>query len=258
MKIKFGLFLSFLLLLNSCRENQNVEPDAKIHNIGEMRNVMWKGELGGIVALDSLPKKALYGLGPKEGLRGELLIWEGSTYISRIKGENDIEIVENSKVRAPFFVYTNVKEWTTVDLPDSIKNLKDLEHYLDSENENLEEAFVFILSGKAQKATFHIQNLPEGSKVSSPQEAHAGQVDFELENTEVDLLGFFSRKHQGIFTHHDSYLHIHLLTKDRSKMGHLDKLIFSAKDFQLFLPSRISKTLKKEIGQNFNFKLIRI
>ena len=239
------LFLSSSLFLISCQEKHQVETDATVHNIGKMRNVMWKGELGGKVALDSLPQEGLYGLGPEEGLRGELFIWNGNTYISRIKGENEIEIEESAKVKAPFFVYANVKDWEVLNLPDSIKNLKDMEQFLDTENADLDEPFVFKLSGKAKSAHFHIQNLPEGSKVSSPKEAHAGQVDFELENTEVDLLGFFSRKHQGIFTHHDSYLHIHLLTKDRSKMGHLDKLIFSAKDFQLFLPSRIRKTLQK-------------
>ena len=60
--------------------------------------------------------------------------------------------------------------------------------------------------------------------MNSPQEAHQGQVNYELNDEDVAILGFFSTAHQGIFTHHDSYVHMHLITKDASKMGHLDEL----------------------------------
>jgi len=60
--------------------------------------------------------------------------------------------------------------------------------------------------------------------VSSPAEAHQGQTNYYLNNEEVEIVGFFSTEHQGVFTHHDSFLHMHLITKDKSLMGHLDEL----------------------------------
>ena len=82
----------------------------------------------------------------------------------------------------------------------------------------------------------HVQNLPEGTKVSSPEEAHQGQTNFTLKNEQVEIVGFFSTEHQGIFTHHDSYLHMHLLTTDESKMGHLDQV--ESTEMKLYLPRR--------------------
>lgn len=85
-------------------------------------------------------------------------------------------------------------------------------------------------------ATIHIQNLPEGTKVSSPQEAHQGQTNYELFNENVEIVGFFSTQHKGVFTHHDSYVHMHLITKDESKMGHVDEL--EIRKLKLYLPKK--------------------
>ena len=70
--------------------------------------------------------------------------------------------------------------------------------------------------------------------MSSPKEAHQGQVDYKLNEEHVDIVGFFSTQHKGIFTHHDSYLHLHLITRDRTKMGHLDDVEFD--EMKLYLP----------------------
>ena len=86
------------------------------------------------------------------------------------------------------------------------------------------------------KADIHIQNLPEGTPVSSPQEAHQGQTNYVLENRKVEIVGFFSKEHQGVFTHHDSFVHLHLITQDRRQMGHLDEMLLGKGDKRLFLP----------------------
>src|SRR5690606_38154032 len=83
--------------------------------------------------------------------------------------------------------------------------------------------FMFKLAGTVEEATIHIVNLPKGSTVSSPAEAHQGQVNYKLNNEESEIMGFFSTQHKTIFTHHDTFLHMHLITKDRKKMGHLDR-----------------------------------
>ena len=95
---------------------------------------------------------------------------------------------------------------------------------------------MFKISGMVETATIHIVNLPTGAKVSSPSEAHQGQVDYELVNEQMDIIGFFSTEHKAIFTHHDTYVHMHLVTKDRKKMGHLDEVLFKAGSLTLYLP----------------------
>jgi acetolactate decarboxylase len=72
--------------------------------------------------------------------------------------------------------------------------------------------------------------------VSSPEDAHKGQTNYNLKNEEVVIIGFFSTEHKGVFTHHDSFLHLHLITKDERKMGHLDMAEFN--EMELYLPKK--------------------
>lgn len=65
--------------------------------------------------------------------------------------------------------------------------------------------------GTVASAVIHIQNLPLGTKVSSPEEAHQGQRNYLIEEESVEVVGFFSTKHQGVFTHHNSFVHMHLI-----------------------------------------------
>ncbi|NDG54276.1 MAG: hypothetical protein EBY39_14835 [Flavobacteriia bacterium] len=121
-------------------------------------------------------------------------------------------------------------------MPDSIRTIKQLESYLDRLTRQSSKPFMFKISGVADNALIHIVNLPAGSKVSSPTQAHQGQIDYELSNEQIDIVGFFSTEHKAIFTHHDSNVHLHLITEDRQKMGHLDEILFKEGSLTLYLP----------------------
>jgi acetolactate decarboxylase len=71
--------------------------------------------------------------------------------------------------------------------------------------------------------------------VSSPAEAHQGQVNYSVNDEQVEIIGFFSTEHKTIFTHHDTFLHMHLITADRQQMGHLDEVLLG-KGMKLYLP----------------------
>lgn len=227
---------------NSASE-QNTVPSSErvtientdVQVVGAMRNVMWDGALGGVLNLDTIPvKEGLYGLGPVSYLTGELMIKNGTTYVSRATSDSTMSVTKQSDITAPFFVYTHVSEWEEIDLPTDIVTITDLEQYIDMRTEEHIRPFAFVLKGMVNSASIHIQNLPEGTEVSSPKEAHQGQVNFNLHEEEVEIVGFFSTEHQGVFTHHDSYLHMHLITVDEMQMGHLDKVKFAS--MKLYLP----------------------
>lgn len=95
---------------------------------------------------------------------------------------------------------------------------------------------MFKLSGGIEHAKIHIVNLAEGSEVSSPDEAHRGMIHYELNNEESEIVGFFSTEHKTIFTHLDTFVHMHLITTDRTKMGHLDDVLFKKGAVKLYLP----------------------
>jgi acetolactate decarboxylase len=203
--------------------------------VGAMKNVMWKGQLGSRIKLDTLSdRKGLYGLGPLSYLRGELLINNGKSYLSEVTSDSSMKVTESYEASAPFFVYARVQEWDEIELPSSLKTIPELEAFIDERTKDFKRPFAFKLSGQVAQAMIHIQNLPKGTKVSSPAEAHQGQTSYAIEDEAADIVGFFSTEHQGIFTHHDSFLHMHLITQDESKMGHLDELQIGT--MKLFLP----------------------
>ncbi|MEZ4773561.1 MAG: acetolactate decarboxylase [Bacteroidia bacterium] len=209
--------------------------DVKI--AGAMKNVMWKGELAGVINLDTIENTTgLYGLGPLSFLSGEILINDGKSYVSRVVSDSEMSVEKTFQASAPFFVYANVDEWAETDLPEHIITLKELEAFVDEKTKDHPRPFAFKMKGTVSNASIHIQNLPPGTKVSSPQEAHQGQTNYKLENEPVEIVGFFSTDHKGVFTHHDSFLHLHLITADESKMGHLDEAQFGK--MTLFLPKK--------------------
>ncbi|WP_250434282.1 acetolactate decarboxylase [Hanstruepera flava] len=239
-RIVFGLLTIGLLSCNSTqKENptKNTETYSDIKIVGAMKNVMWKGELGASINLDTISNKnGLYGLGPESYLTGELLINEGKSYVSKVISDSTMIVKKQFDVTAPFFVYGNVTDWNEINLPASIKTIQDLENFIDTNTADFKRPFVFKLAGQAISAIIHIQNLPEGTKVSSPDEAHQGQTNYKLKDETVEIVGFFSTEHKGVFTHHDSFLHMHLITADERKMGHLDELEID--NMKLYLPEK--------------------
>ena len=237
MRFKTTLIGLTILTLTSCSSKaQQTTTEVKI--VGEMKNVMWKGQLYGNIKLDTIANKTnLYGLGPVEYLAGEILIIDGKSYKSTVISDTTMKVEETYDIKAPFFGYSNISKWTEQTLPDSIQTIQQLEIYLDKVTKNSPRPFMFKLAGTVEQATIHIVNLPKGSKVSSPDEAHKGQINYELQNEQADIIGFFSTEHKAIFTHHDTYLHMHLMTNDRKKMGHLDEVLFKKRTMKLYLPT---------------------
>ena len=241
MTIKKVMIVVLTIGLFSCNSNNKKvtsdETYSDIIIVGAMKNVMWKGELGSSINLDTISnKKGLYGLGPKSYLTGELLINNGTSYVSKATSDSTMTVEKRFDVSAPFLVYANVTEWNEIELAINVKTIQDLEKLINEKTSEFKRPFAFKLIGKVSKAIIHIQNLPEGTKVSSPDEAHQGQVNYELQDKEAEIIGFFSTEHKGVFTHHDSSIHLHLITKDKSKMGHLDEV--EIENMKLYLPKK--------------------
>ena len=228
------------LILSGCNSTNNrgdkiINSDVKV--AGAMKNVMMKGELFGRVDLDTISiKEHLYGLGPVEYLTGEILIVDGKAYSAYVLKDSAMKVKESFKIKAPFLVYANVENWNELNLPDSVESLNQLENYLDEITKTRKRPFAFKLTGNAVSAGIHLVNLAKGSVVHSKEEAHVGEVKYFFKDQSVVLVGFFSTEHKGIFTHHDSFMHVHLITEDRSIMGHLDEIKFKKGAMKLYLP----------------------
>lgn len=207
----------------------------EVYVSGAMMNVMQKGQLQGTISLDTIQQPHLYGLGPVEYLAGEITIADGKAYTSTVVSPTTMQVKETYDLKAPFFVYSRVDEWKEHPLPGSVTDIETLERHLEDISRDAKRPFAFKLSGVVPSAKIHIMNLPPGTQVSKPADAQQGKAYYTLHNIDAEIIGFFSTQHQGVFTHHNRYIHMHLLSKDRKTMGHIDELLLN-KRLKLYLP----------------------
>jgi len=225
-----------LILVSLPAIAQPLKNNVKI--VGQMKDVMWNGQLYGKINPDTITNKEhLYGFGPVAYLAGEILIIDGRCYRSTVLTGTTMKVEETYQLQAPFFGYANINQWNEQVLPDSVQTIRQLEEYLDGITKKSPRPFLFKLTGIAAQATIHIKHLPKGATVRKPADAQKGQKKYELSNAPCDIIGFFSTEHQAIFTHHDTYLHMHLITADRQQMGHLDDVVLKRGAMKLYLPA---------------------
>lgn len=84
---------------------------SEVKVVGEMRNVMWKGQLHATINLDTIAdKKNLYGLGPMEELTGEIIILDGRAFQATVSPGTTMDIKETFQIKAPFFGYAHIAQ----------------------------------------------------------------------------------------------------------------------------------------------------
>jgi len=223
--IKYLQLISVTLII-SCN---SLKKPSSITVVGQMKDVMWKGELEGKVSTDTINSSDAYGLGPIEFLKGEILLFEGKTFISSVIDSSEHKVIQTNSVKAPFLVFSKNSNLRKVKFPNKNFTLNSLENFIDSIYMEYDEPLLVRIDGVFDNITIHSVNLADGSIVKSPNDAHEGLIKYNYNNKSGSIIGFFSRKHKTIFTHHDSYLHAHFISNDRSILGHLDALSFDSK-----------------------------
>ncbi len=223
--IKNSIYILFVFFLVSCTKSTST---SSVKVVGEMRDVMWKGDLKGKIATDSLNSKETYGLGPIEFLKGEILLFEGQTFVSKVVDSISHEVTKIPSAMAPFFVYSLNSELKIVEFSPENYSLKGIEEHINSVYKDYDQPLLIRIDGEFNSMKLHSVNLPDGQEVSSPDEAHQGLTQYDFKNISGSLIGFFSRNHKAVFTHHDSFFHAHFISDDREVLGHIDKTNFNS------------------------------
>jgi acetolactate decarboxylase len=232
------IIVVFILLFNfSC--NDRKQQEFSVRHFGELRNIMKKNDLSTHLDFSEFePKNNLYALGALESLKGELLVLDGKPYRifleqGRVKIENDFDF------KAVIAVTSNVSSWKTYDIPDSVNTKKELELFIllkaKAEGIDVASPFPFMIEGKPSSISWHVIDWPATDSIHSHEKHVKSGPNGQIENKEASILCFYSNKHQGVFTHHTTNVHMHFMLKDESLGGHLDNL-FIGKNMKLKLP----------------------
>lgn len=224
--------LFVILILAGCNKPTSL---TKVHVAGDLHSIMMKNQTGASIDLHDLqPGNDLHALGAVEGLDGEILIMNGEAMITKTKADS-FAVYRNFEDKAALLVYTHVSQWQETDIPEPM-NLEQLEDFIAQvgERNNLAEPIAFKIKGTASHIEWHIINGKQMKDGQLHNHQASGYRKLQAD-IEVEALGFFSKNHQGVFTHQGQFTHIHFKTGDNTTSGHVDDLSLE-RNSTLFIP----------------------
>ncbi|MGH7795809.1 MAG: hypothetical protein ACREQ2_13130 [Candidatus Binatia bacterium] len=194
--------------------------------VGAQRNVL-QGDISGHIALASLSgAQNLYAVGPAEGLRGEVSIFDSVPSISRITG-GVLGVENHFNINACFVVYAQVSAWQRATIQRAIGDPAALEtHLLKVASElgvDVSQPFPFLIDGTTKHSMFHVLDKRDGL-THTPELHEKAKVRFVLQREPVKVIGFYSNRHRGIFTPTDANIHMHVKNANGQMSGHLEKI----------------------------------
>tara|TARA_R110000787_G_scaffold45993_2_gene111902 strand:+ start:5358 stop:6083 length:726 start_codon:yes stop_codon:yes gene_type:complete len=219
-------FTILVLLICSCQRTNKKVIEFEVKHSGALKKMM-SGSIQSVVSLDSLSnKKHLYALGAFENLQGEIQVFNGMVYNSMVQGDR-IHIEKNLKGSASLLVYSEVSQWKE-NFSFLFASKGDLDSLLINEAKriglDINKPFPFILEGKVSELKWHVINWDIQDSTHTHKKHQESGLRGTLNNEVVSVLGFYSKKHKAVFTHHSSNTHMHFRTKDQSLAGHVDAL----------------------------------
>jgi len=168
--------------------------------------------------------ESLYGVGPLEHGCGEVSIFDSVTLISQVD-QAQVKVTIDQQYRAGFLVYAIVEKWRRATIRAPIQDESGLEKQLlplaVESGIDIDQPFPYLIHCHVSRAQFHVLCI-SSSAGYSPELHEKAKVRFMLAEEAVEIIGFYSRRHRGVFTPRDSDFHMHLRTLDNCVSGHLE------------------------------------
>jgi acetolactate decarboxylase len=200
------------------------------------------GDVSGKVSLAELPRSPrLYAVGPVAGLGGEITVVDGRLHLARVE-HGAVKTSTDYQGQASFLVWATVPAWReAVRLGTAASSQADLEKLVEAKARSAgmdpDSPFPFLLRGTVKKVDYHVLKPTEarGGHAASPGHADSA-LNLKAIGERVTIIGFYSKSHEGVFTHHGSYAHLHVLLPNGDS-GHVDELEVDP-DIEIVLPRR--------------------
>lgn len=198
---------------------------------------MHSGDVSGKVPLQQFAgTKNFYAVGPVADLDGEITANAGKFYISRVK-HGKVITGGYLSTSASFLVWSEVAGWKPpIPLGAKIFNHAQLEAQIEAlatkAGIDTSKPFPFKLEGVLDAVNYHI--LVPNTQPQTQAGHSDGAKNISATNSEAEIIGFFSRNHQGVFTHKGSFAHLHIVASSGDS-GHVDEISANA-NVRVFFP----------------------
>jgi len=197
----------------------------KVEYTGALMEIMHKGDISSRVALSSLKKiPHLYALGMVENLKGEITVLDSKPLIAQVVNDQP-KLSTDLNVNASLLVYADVADWITINIPDNIKTREQLEDFLPEiakqNGINNAKPFPFRLEGIFAEANWQVVDWKENDNQFNFAKYTVAGLTGKMINEPVSVIGFYSQKHQHVWTFHDTYIHAHVWFAQKQIAAHL-------------------------------------
>ena len=220
--------------------SEHAEDDSPTFRyVGDRRDILQKGDLSKRIELSSLAEVPhLYAIGPVEGLRGEVTIYDGLPAIATLV-EGQPRVHNSFDYGAIFLAYGSVSKWQTIPINADVDGLDAVESLVrESALEaslSLDEPFVFRIEGRAEQLDYHII-WKEDDTPHDRSEHQRSKRRFTVSEADVRIVGVWADSAgEGVYTHPGKRTHLHFVLQDGSTSGHIDGLSLEP-GTTLFLP----------------------
>jgi len=206
----------------------------QVETFGSLRDIIHEGRLEGRAPLAAaLSKPHAHALGALAGLDGEFVIVDGRVWESRPAEHGTIRSTAYAPRAdsAALMVVSHVAVWRDIRVTHAIP-LGALQDTLAVRAASLglprSGPFAFLIDGPVTGLRWHVADGRLLAPGPSSHEAHAKAAVRGARNAiSARLVGFYSDHHQGVFTHHDSKVHMHVLLAAEGLVAHVDSVCVS-------------------------------
>ncbi len=216
---------------------------------GNFERMSQTDDTRGVVKLrEILTLPGSYGLGALDGLRGEILLWDGKLLVSWGHSANGSVEPSVPADEAVFFVEARVEVWDEVVIPSDMTRVEFELFVLQTavrRRLSSDRAFPFAIRGSFPRVLWHV--VTGASAAHSDQSTEVGRIHsqgharnrvFDQANVVGFLLGFYSGVAlEGTISHPGERFHVHYADVAFSVSGHVDDYRI-ARGAVLLLPRR--------------------
>ena len=202
--------------------------DGAVEVHGALRAMLHEGQTGSMVSLDSiLPDSSLVALGALANLAGEITVVDGEVYLSYPEGNESTrtEVTRATATGAALLVTAAVPTWQSLRIEHAIRfeELDDQIEILATAAGIEAKRFPFLLVGDFEDLQWHVI---DGTRLNAGESTHqdhlSASVQSQRSRASATLVGFYSDRDQGVFTHMGSKTHIHCVVAEPVSAGHVD------------------------------------
>ncbi len=223
-------------LLADCRREIEAAQDGYwVCAIGDRGEMLRAGDLSGRIALSELPPSSnLVGVGPIEGLQGEITIDQGTVYRSVMEDGRQV-IEKGAEGKAVFLAFGAADEWRRIDISEPLAGFDAIEAFIADAAADAsidpDRSFPFRIAGAPPRLKYHVifKSDHGGHKPHGPEAHKKAKIPFEAHGAPASIVGLWADPQSvGQYTHKGRRTHMHVVLADKSGSGHVDDVTLSA------------------------------